>query len=130
MCARCSLLTFQILSPFLISPLKLPHPIPLPLLTSPPTPASSTTPWKDLLHRSAFVPLSRNNFPQRLCLGTHYSRLLIFVSVLSVDTNTIVASVQWASKCICFHCSFAILNVHYIGLVYCAADLQKMSSNW
>jgi hypothetical protein len=30
----------QILSPFHISPLKSPYPIPLPLLTNPPTPAS------------------------------------------------------------------------------------------
>jgi hypothetical protein len=35
-----SLFTFQMLSPFLVSPLKIPYPLSLPLLTNPPTPAS------------------------------------------------------------------------------------------
>ena len=49
-----SLFTFQMLSCFLVCPLKIPYP--LPLLTIPPTPAS--WPWHSpiLGHRAATVP--------------------------------------------------------------------------
>jgi hypothetical protein len=43
-----SLFTFQLLSPFLVSPLKTPYPLlPLPLLINPPTPVS--WPWQSPL---------------------------------------------------------------------------------
>jgi hypothetical protein len=62
-----SLFTFQMLSPFLVSPLKTPYPIPL--LNNLPTPASLSWHFPILGHQASLKMFSHDFVSQSICLS-------------------------------------------------------------